>query len=331
MITFIVWQKRINKRKVFAATLKYLRRVTSTVNLLELQFLFWIYQLHDRTWMDIAGNTPSNFAKLAILLVILPAIFKFSNIANNIVESAILLVMLTAILLNIQLYCWQYCWLSNIAKKRRKNQDFSENFLLPSTKLNTPDSSVSNQGEWCLWYRIWYRTSWSCRNEALSSRRRPDTIEKDQRPKASISLWSWFPARMEVVRSTLGVIAERIPSQGGWCLWCRIEWWCKTTWRCWNKAIPSRRRPDIIEQYHRSKDSNIEKGPTSITQLIFTLFSRPRQSLGLLRKYRCLLTKLLTDPSSSWSILPRWSFRGGGSAINWATLSSLLRLSRLNS
>ena len=45
-----------------------------------------------------------------------------------------------------------------------------------------------------------------------------------------------------------GIDKEPIPGQEGWCLWCRIHWWCSTTWSCWKKALPSRRRLDSIKK-----------------------------------------------------------------------------------
>ena len=37
-----------------------------------------------------------------------------------------------------------------------------------------------------------------------------------------------------------GVGVELIPSQGGWCLWCRMDWGCWTTRSCQHKALLSR-------------------------------------------------------------------------------------------
>ena len=68
-----------------------------------------------------------------------------------------------------------------------------------------------------------------------------------------LTLVDSFPARTEGVRSTLGVIAEFIPSQGGWCLWGRIELWCRITGKCRHNVLSSRRGPDTIEKYHRPK------------------------------------------------------------------------------
>ena len=47
-----------------------------------------------------------------------------------------------------------------------------------------------------------------------------------------------------LMRITTGVIKERIPRQGGWCLWKTLSGQ--------HKALPSRRGPDTIEEDHMS-------------------------------------------------------------------------------
>ena len=57
---------------------------------------------------------------------------------------------------------------------------------------------------------------------------------------APLTLLNCFPARTDGVHSTPGVSVEIIPSQGGLCPRCRIEWWCRKTPSCRHKALPSR-------------------------------------------------------------------------------------------
>ena len=85
--------------------------------------------------------------------------------------------------------------------------------FVPITKLNS-----------VLWCRIewWLRTTQSCQHKALLSRRGLNTIEKDLQAKGRLNALSQNPAQMEGACSTPRVIPKLIPSQGGWCQWCRI-------------------------------------------------------------------------------------------------------------
>ena len=52
------------------------------------------------------------------------------------------------------------------------------------------------------------------------------TIEEDPAGlKVRLTLVDCFPARTEGVQTTPGVSMDLTPSRGGWCPWCKIEWW----------------------------------------------------------------------------------------------------------
>ena len=82
---------------------------------------------------------------------------------------------------------------------------------------------------------------------ALPSRRRPDTIEKNQRPMAGGA--NFLPDRKRCARS----VRVRVV---GWCPCFRIEWCCRTTQSCRHKAIPSRHGPDTIKKIPHTGDTN---------------------------------------------------------------------------
>ena len=86
------------------------------------------------------------------------------------------------------------------------------------------------------------------------SRKRPQA-------KGRLALVDCFPASMEGVRGTPGLIPDYIPSQGGWCPWCRMELWSC----CWLKALLSRRRPDAIEPVN---EKNTGTRPNNLGEML---------------------------------------------------------------
>ena len=92
-------------------------------------------------------------------------------------------------------------------------------------------------------WRCW--TTCSCRP---SIKRGTDKISKGPQKEGWLSLVDCYLSIAEWIRSTPGGIAEVIPSHGGRCLWCRLDWWCRTTQSCQHKTLSSRQEPEIIDK-----------------------------------------------------------------------------------